>query len=465
MALPPGPNAPMMIQTASFLRRPFRFLDQCARTYGEPFSVHLGFTGKKRGVIVSSAKLIREVLTAPPGLLSGAKGNEALRPILGDDSVGLVDGESHARARRLMSPSLHGERMRAYSDAMRDVTSRHLARWPSGPFALLPKLHDITLEILLRTVFGYEGEELEEVRKQVESLIDVLDNPLVLMLPALQRDLGPLTPWRRFVRERAAMDALVYKVIARARGNGKGDHEDILSLLVQARDDGESMTDKELRDELVTLLLAGHATTATSIAWFFERVLAHEPTWDLLGQEIADVVGGGPLDSTHLPKLELLDATLKEAMRMRPASPGLFRMATEPYTLGDHELPAGTFIMASSYLTHMQADQYPEPERFDPKRFLGTKPDAYSWIPFGGGSRRCIGMAFALYEMKVVCATVLAKARMQLAEPGPVGVTCRAVFQSPMKGLRVTAGPAEDVLPKRAAAVSPSSSRTETRAS
>ncbi|MGH7293326.1 MAG: cytochrome P450 [Polyangiaceae bacterium] len=438
MPLPPGPRAPMVVQTASFLRRPFRFMQRCHDRYGDMFSVRLGFTGPARGLVVGSSALIREVFRADSGALSGGQGNEPLRPVMGDHSVGLLDGDAHARQRRLLMPPFHGERMRAYAETMRDATARHLARWPGGkPFALLPRLLAIALEIILRTVFGMDGAELAETETQLRRLLAVLANPMVLMVPALQRDLGPLTPWRRFLRERAATDALLHRRIAQARAESSADREDILSLLLHAVDEqGSPLTDEELRDQLVTLLLAGHETSATSIAWVFDRLLANPHALAEVKREIADVLGGGPLRAEHLPQLELLEAAIREALRLRPAAPGAFRKTTRPVVIGGQEIPPGTVVMASSYLAHRQKDVYPDPERFDARRFLGAKPDPHAWIPFGGGSRRCIGMAYATYEMKVVCATMLSSLDLALAD-GPADVTCRAVFHSPTGGLRV----------------------------
>jgi cytochrome P450 len=428
----------MIAQTASFLRRPFRFMTRCHQRYGDVFSVRLGFTGPGRGIVVGSSALVREVFLADGETFSGGLGNEPLRPIMGDNSVGLLDGARHARQRRLLMPPLHGERMRAYADTMRDVTLRHAASWPRGPFPLLPRLLQITLEIILRTVFGLEGDELDELRDRLGRLLAVLANPMVLMMPALQRDL-PLSPWRRFLRERAATDELLYRRIARARAAPPG-KEDILTLLVHAVDDaGAPMTDVELRDELVTLLLAGHETSATSLAWVFEQLLAHEDVLAGLRRELDEVVGPGPLQAAHLPRLERLEAAIREALRVRPAAPGAFRKTTATTKLGGYEIPAGSVVLASSFLAHRQPEVYPEPERFDPVRFLGTKPDAYAWIPFGGGSRRCIGVAYAIYEMKVVCATLLAGMHLEAAQRLPATVTCRAVFHSPAGGLRVVA--------------------------
>jgi cytochrome P450 len=433
----------MVAQTAAFLRRPFRFMQRCHDRYGDTFSVRLGFTGPGRGVVVGGSDGVREVFRADSTVLSGGQGNEPLRPIMGDHSVGLLDGEAHARQRRLLMPPFHGERMRAYADVMRDVTLRHAAAWPVGkPFALLPRLLAIALEILLRTVFGMDGDELLETEQQLERLLAVLANPLLLMVPSLQRDLGPLTPWRRFLRERAATDALLYRRIAQARSEG-GDRQDVLSLLVRAVDqDGSGLTDQELRDELVTLLLAGHETSATSLAWVFDQLLSNPEAMADVHGDVQAVVGPEPLRAEHLPKLELLESAIREALRLRPAAPGAFRKTTAPVTLAGHEIPPGTVVMASSYLAQRQPDAYPEPDRFDPRRFVGRKPDPHAWIPFGGGSRRCIGMAFAMFEMKVVCATLLSAVRLSLANGRPSEVTCRAVFQSPVGGVRVVAAPA-----------------------
>jgi cytochrome P450 len=430
----------MIAQTASFLRRPFRFMEQCHQRYGDVFSVRLGFMRSGPGIVVGSSDLVREVLSATGEALSAAQANEPLRVIMGDHSVGLLEGHAHARQQRLLAPPLHAERVHAYADTMHGVTLRHAASWPREPFALLPKLLDVTLEIFLRTVLGMDGTDLGDASAQLERLVSVVANPMVLMVPALQLHL-PLLPWRRFLHERFATDDLLYRQIEAARTERR-EKEDVLTLLVRAVEAGERTTDAELRDELVTLFLAGHQTTATSLAWVFEQILAREDVLRELRKELDSVVGAGPLRAEHVPGLALLEATIREALRLRPAALGSFRKTIRPMKLGGHELPEGAIILASSFLAQHQANVYPDPERFDATRFLGKERDPYAWIPFGGGSHRCIGMAYAMYEMKVVCATLLAVVRLEAAEQLPAAaVASRALLHSPAHGLRVVAHP------------------------
>jgi cytochrome P450 len=262
------------------------------------------------------------------------------------------------------------------------------------------------------------------------------------LIPALQRDLGPFTPWRKLKAEFDAYESLLFEEIAARRAliakDGAEGRGDILSLLIQARDeDGSGMPDREIRDQLFTLVVGGHETTASSLAWAFERILAHTEVRERLLAEIDAAAAQGNTSAVDLGKLEYLDATIKEVLRQRPSVPMFGRKLTRPITLRGYEIPAGAMVSASVYLTHRRPDLYPEPEVFRPERFLGTKTDPYSYIPFGGGPRRCLGAAFALQEMKVVVGTVLQTRRLELVRPPPLDASPRSIFLAPKGGAEV----------------------------
>jgi cytochrome P450 len=265
----------------------------------------------------------------------------------------------------------------------------------------------------------------------------------VAVIPKLQRDLGPLTPWAAFQRELRRTDALIYQQIARrrrAKEAGGDRREDVLSMLLDAVDEeGQSMSDKELRDELMTLLAAGHETTATQLCWMFEQLLASPRVKARVEDELSEVTGGGPVRASHIPNLKYLDATVKEVLRLRPVIPGVARFLRAPMTVLGYELPVGTIVAPYITLTHRRPDIYPDPEELRPERFLDKKLDPYAWFPFGGGTRRCLGMAFAMYELKVVTATLLSGVSLKLARRAPGRVTLRGFTHAPEAGTMIIA--------------------------
>ena len=437
MPLPPGPRRSAFAQTVSWALRPLPFLDDCARRFGDLFTMRL--LGLGNIVCTSRPSLIKQVFTADANQLRAGEANVVLEPIVGTRSVLLLDGADHLRERRLLLPPFHGERMHAYANTMREVTEASLARWPSGtPFSLHPRFQQITLDIILRTVFGID--EGAQMSRFAALCVEFFTPPPALMafIPQFRVDL-PGSPYRRFLASRAAVDAEIFALITRRRAAGERFRgSDILSMLLAARDeDGRPMNDQELRDELVTMIVAGHETTATSLSWAFERILSEPRVLGRLAIELDEVVGDGPVTPELLGRLEYVDAVVKETLRLRPVLPIVARKVISPYLFEDFEVPAGTMIAPCIYLTHLRPDLYPEPERFLPERFLGVKSDPYSYLPFGGGSRRCIGMAFALYEIKMVLATVLARARLRLAPGAEVRVVRRAITLAPSGGTRV----------------------------
>lgn len=412
---------------------------ECRQRYGPLFTLRLGEIGTV--VLVSEPEHIRRIFTGDPDQMHAGEANVVLRPLVGDHSVLLLDGAEHLRHRRLMLPPFHGERMRVYAATIQAVTERTLARWPEGEaFRLHPHAQSITLDVIMRTVFGLNsGPELDDLASTLRRLLSRTESRFsqLAMLPALQHDWGPWSPYGRFVRDRARADDLIYHVIARRR-RAREQGDDVFALLLTAVDDeGRRLGDVELRDELMTLLVAGHETTATALCWLVERVLAHPGVYARIGSELDEVLAGSRLAPEHVARLGYLDAAIREALRIRPVIPMVGRRLKSRLTLGDYDLPAGIVVAPSIYLTHRDPELYPDPEAFRPERFLAARVDPYAWLPFGGGIRRCLGMSFALYELKVVAATLFSAMSLELAQPTPVRVVRRSITFAPELGTRI----------------------------
>jgi cytochrome P450 len=335
-----------------------------------------------------------------------------------------------------LTPPLHGERMRAYAQLMVETTAAEVAGMPERrPFSIHAHMQAVTLDVILRAVFGMSsGAESDALRS---ALIDFLQLPpaVFTFIPPRYLDF-PLSPYRRFLRRRGVIHRKLAAMVQARRAAHDPSRPDVLSLLLSARDEqGQPMTDPELRDELITMLLAGHETTATSLSWAFALILSHPKVAERLQAELRGAAGGdGLLELAAVPKLEYLDAVIKESLRLRPILPDVVRKLTSPTTLAGYEIPAGVNLMPTIYLAHRRAETYPEPERFTPERFLDAKVDPNAWLPFGGGVRRCLGMAFALYEMKIVLAQTLLLAQLKLASARPPRVVRRTVTLAPEGG-------------------------------
>ncbi len=436
-SLPEGPRAPSVAQLALWIARPFELLRHCQRRYGDTFT--LRWPAMPPLVFVSTPAAIRQVFTGDPDVLHAGEGNAFLRPVLGSSSLLLLDGAAHLRQRRLLLPAFHGERMQSYATVMRDATEAAVDRWPlDRPFALSPELQTITLEVIVRTVFGIEqGPRLAGFARMLARCADSGNSPL-LFAPALQRDLGPRSPWGRVARTIREVDDALRAEVSRRRAEGTAGRADVLSMMLEARDErGEPMTDAELRDELVTLLMAGHETTATALGWALAEILSHPEVAARIDAELRAVVGDGPLLPAHVGQLAYLDATVREVLRLRPILPVVARLLSAPMELGGHALPAGVMVMPCIYLAHRRPELYPAPDALRPERFVGARVDPYAWLPFGGGTRRCLGMAFALYEMKVVLATILLRARLTLRPGYALRTVRRGITLAPSKGAPV----------------------------
>jgi cytochrome P450 family 135 len=411
---------PRALQTAIWFRRAQWMMAECRKRFGETFRLSIAHEGT--WVMVSNPDDVKAVFTGDPHLLHAGEANRILLPILGEHSLLLLDGSEHMAQRKLMLPPFHGARMQSYGTLMADVARAEIDRWPSGtPIRVRPRMQAVTLEIILRAVFGLgEGERLTKLRLELRSVLDRLTNPRwVAFLIALGPERIPRFP--PFAREIARIDRLIYDVVEARRADRHAQkRDDILSLLLSAvHEDGSAMTDRELRDELLTLLVAGHETTATALAWAVERLARHPDKLQRLATEV------------RAGEDEYLRAVVYETLRLRPVISVVNRTLKAPMQFGGYELPAGVKVVPSIYLVHRRPDVYPDPERFLPERFLSKPPGTYTWIPFGGGIRRCLGGAFAQFEMEVVLRELAAQTAIDPARARPERVYRRAITETP----------------------------------
>ncbi len=428
--LPPGPSEPSAVQTYEWIARPTDLLRRCQARYGEPFTLRTAWADAPM-VVVSEPEAIRRVFTADPAVVRAGASSGLLAPFVGPHSILLLDGPEHLRQRRLMLPAFHGESMHAHRNAIAEIAAAEVAHWaPGATLNGLARMRALTLEVIVRAVFGVRGgADAERVREAIRRTLDPTSSlPRMLALVLVQRDLGPRSPWGSFRRAVRAFDALLTGVIARARESGERDS--ILGLLLTARhEDGTPPSDGELRDQLVTLLAAGHETTAGSLAWALERLARHPAVLARLREELA------------AGEQAYLDAVVKEVLRTRPVLSIAARKLVAPFNVGGWELPAGVHVVPCLYLAHRRPELWPEPTAFRPERHLGGAPDPYTWIPFGGGVRRCLGAAFATMEMREVLRAVVTRVDLQ-----PVGregerMRRRGVTLTPARGGRVVAQP------------------------
>jgi cytochrome P450 len=424
--LPPGPRTPAAIQTLGQWSRPTAYLERCRARYGPRFTLRT--LGQPPFVVISTPDEIKEMFMASPEVLHPGEGARILKPIVGSNSVILLDEGPHLEQRKLMLPAFQGERMQRLTGMMEELIEREVSSWPlEQPLALHPHLQNLTLEIILRAVFGLEqGADLEELRTLLTEILAFGESPLSL-IPFAHRTYAGRGPYAGLQRARARADELIFELIEQRRA-GEGEGDDVLAMLLGARhEDGSPMSPSELRDELMTALVAGHETTASQLAWGFERLVREPRVLASLAEEL-----DGDSDE------EYLTATIQEIMRRRPvlinAEP---RLVKQPIEIGGFAYPPGVILFANAYLVHHDPQIYPEPYAFRPERFLENPPGTYTWIPFGGGRRRCLGANFALLEMKLVLRTVLRR-----VEPLPVSedferASRRGIAVSPAHGAQV----------------------------
>ena len=423
MELPPGPRAPAAWQTVAWTMRPAAFLGRVHRRFGDPTTIRTYWTDEPM-VLFSHPDAVREIFRLDPAVAPAGQSWEFLRPLAGPHSILVLDGEEHLRERRLIQTPFHGERMRALRPSVADLAGRELSKW-SGRVVTLDRMKHLTLETILRIVFGVRGEqEAAPLRDAVHATLDTVRSmPRMLAMSLVQRDLGPHSPWGRFRLAVERFDSLLLELVARRRAEPTGDS--MLALLLEQRDEhGNPPTDRHLRDQLVALLAAGHDTSAASLAWAFERLARHPAVR-------ARLAAGDPA---------YLDAVVKEVLRVRPALTIAPRRLHEPVQIAGRTLPAGVHVAACLWLALRREDLWPAAGAFRPERWLESPPpEAASWIPFGGGVRRCAGAPFAEMEMREVLRAA-ADLRIRPVRPEPERARRSALVVTPHRGGEVLVG-------------------------
>ncbi|MCW5317900.1 cytochrome P450 [Nostoc sp. KVJ3] len=441
LKLPNGPQTHPWIQMYQWLTNPLEYMEACTKRYGDIFTLQLGSNFAPQ-VFVSNPQAIQQIFTTDPKQLDSGEPAGIKAPLLGQQSLLALDGKPHQRQRKLLTPPFHGERMLAYGELIREITEQVSSQWQlEETFAVLPSMQAISFQVILKAVFGLEDGP--RYKKLNELLIAIL-NPkipllrtILLVFPSLRQDLGSWSPWGKYLRLREQIDQLIYAEIQERKAQPNLSGTDILSLMMAARDEaGEPMTDLELRDELMTLLVAGHETTATSLSWALYWIHHQPQVREKLLQEL-DNLGEKP-DANAIFRLPYLNAVCSETLRLYPvAMSALNRLVKSPLQIGGYNFETGTILIPSIYLTHHREDLYPESKQFKPERFLERQFSPYEYLPFGGGNRRCIGMAFALFEMKLVLATVLSRWQMELADSKPVKPVRKGLLFSPAGGVQM----------------------------
>ncbi len=427
-SLPAGPRLPKSIQSVAFWTRPLAFLEQCRARYGARFTLRL--LNGPPFVILSDPDEIKQVFTAPADVLHPGEGARVLAPVVGLNSVILLDEDAHMEQRKLMLPAFHGGRVARLGDLVAAVAEREVDGWPEESAAQLhPLLQRLTLEVVLRAVFGLDpGPRLDALRERLSAMLAFGDRFISLIPPQpggrAEKVLERVGPFAAFARLQREADGLLLELIDERRAGGE-QRDDVLAMLLEARHgDGSPMSDQELRDELMTLLVAGHETTASALAWAFERLSRHPAALAELEAEIR----AGEEDA-------YLTATIYETLRRRPVLPNVApRLVMRPVEIGGRSYPTGIGLVPNAYLVHHDPDIYPEPYAFRPERFLGQSPGTYTWIPFGGGRRRCLGSSFAMLEMKQVLRAVLGARKLRTVADGFEPPQLRNITIKPGRG-------------------------------
>lgn len=446
----PGPKAPALIQLLQWVANPLTFMEKYAKQYGDIFQVKLN----RPMVFISHPKAIEEIFKTNPKQFDCGVGNQLLRPLLGDRSLALLDGTPHKRQRQLLMPPFHGERMQAYGKLICHIAGQVANKWEVGErFSMRKSTQDISLKVILQVVFGLdEGDRYDQIEQILSETLESLGSPWkasMLFFKSLQIDLGTWSPWGKFIRQRQKFDELLYAEISErrqeleltrncvAQASSCCYRYDILTMLLLARDqEGQPMSDLELRDELMTLLFAGHETTATALAWAFYWIHHQPEIYNKLLQELEDF-GDNP-DPIAIIKLPYLNAVCCESLRIYPVGMLTFlRIPKLPITMIGKTYPPGIPLAICIYLTHHREDLYPEPKKFKPERFLERQYSPSEFLPFGGSNRRCIGAAFAMFEMKLVLATILRRHSLALAEKQQVKPVRRGVTLAPAGGVKM----------------------------
>ncbi|OKH38111.1 cytochrome P450 [[Phormidium ambiguum] IAM M-71] len=438
-----GPQSPTFVQTLQWIFRPMQYMEECAKRYGDIFTIQLGAEFDPL-VYVSNPKALQQILTNDTTKPFTAPGdiNKIFEPLTGKLSIFGLSGKQHQRQRQLMMPPFHGDRMLTYANTIAEVTEKIMSRWQVGEsFCARTSTQAITLRVIMQAVFGlYDGPRAQQLEKVLGEMIDEASSPLsvtMIYFPFLQKDLGAWSPWGKYLRRKAQVDQLIYDEIRERRANFDPSRTDILNLLMEARDEaGEGMTDEELHDELMALLLAGHETTATALAWALYWIHQIPEVRSKLLAEL-DTLGENP-DPNAIFKLPYLNAVCCETLRIYPVAMLTFpRVVQEPVNLAGYALQPGTVLLGSIYLTHQREDLYPEPKKFKPERFLERQFSPYEFLPFGAGARRCIGFAFAQFEMKMVLAKMLSRFDLQLVDNNEIKPVRRGLVTAPNRSIQL----------------------------
>jgi cytochrome P450 family 135 len=441
--LPPGPRLPGAVQLLVMMRWWPQFVAACRRRYGNVFTLRNSMMGQM--VYLANPADIKTVFAGDPRIFHAGEANSMLGGLLGDSSVLVIDDDVHRDRRRLMMAPFHRDAVSRQAAIMADIAAKNIAGWPVGrAFPVAPKTSQITLEVILRTVIGAsDPARLAALRDVMPRLLTV--GPwasLAIAQPRLQR----YRPWRRLLQNIEESDRLLYEEIAERRADPNlAERTDALAMLVQAGGDGEGgMSDKELRDQLITLLVAGHDTTATGLAWALERLTRHP---EILAKAVAAAEAGDAGGD------EYLDAVAKETLRIRPVVPDVGRILKEPVEVAGYQLPAGVMVVPSITLVHDSADVYPRPDDFDPDRMVGATLSPTTWLPFGGGNRRCLGAGFAMVEMRVVLREILRRVELKATTEAGEKTRLKHVIMTPKRGGRITVRAIKDVSSKSGVAI------------
>jgi cytochrome P450 len=436
-----GPTTPYFLRAPKLILHPLEYVEDYQRAYGDVFRVG---TGSPPMVYIADPDVIKGIFQADPTCfeIPSRSVGGILSILVGENSLLLLDGQRHRRHRRLLMPPFHGERMRAYGQLICDITEQVTGHWSvNTSFKVRPPMQEITLRVILKAVFGLtQGPRYDQLRQLLSTMLENLGTPLsafFVFFQGLQQDWGPLSPWGRFVRLKAKVDQLIYEEIQERRDLQSFSGDDILTLMMTARDDqGQALSDEELHDELITLLIAGHETTASALSWALYWIHALPQVQDKLRYEL-DSLGDHP-EPLELANLPYLNAVCQETLRIYPVAPTTgIRITSQPMTIADYEFPTGSVLFPSIYLVHHSEKLYPDSKAFKPERFLERQFSPYEFFPFGGGHRSCIGAAFAMMEMKLVLTTILRNWTLELANNRPVKPVRRGLTLAPAGSLQL----------------------------
>ncbi|NEO29504.1 MAG: cytochrome P450 [Symploca sp. SIO3C6] len=438
MRLPDGPQLPRWLQLIKWIADPFGYLNQCRQRYGDTFTLRL--SGFEPLVFLSHPQAIQAIFTASPSQFDSGRGNGLIQPLLGDNSLVLLDGNRHRQQRKLLLPPFHGERMYSYCQLICELTEEVASRWVvDKPFVARNAMQEITLRVIMGAVFGLrEGERYQQLKPMLGQMLDMTGSPLrssMLFFKFIQQDLGAWSPWGKMLRRKQKINELLQAEIEERRKQDKSNGNDILTLMISVRDEnGEPMTDQELKDQLMTLLFAGHETTATALSWALYWIHQLPDVRKKLLQEL-DGLGNKP-DPMTISKLPYLSAICQETLRIYPVAPVTSpRIAKSPIEIMGRQYDTNTILFPCIYLTHHREELYQQASQFKPERFIERQYSAYEYLPFGGGNRLCIGYALAMLEMKLVLATILSRYQLALVDDKPVKPTRRGVTLAPANGI------------------------------